>query len=57
MKTTTILALLGASVASVTATVFQGSINGQNVAYFNGDDMCADNTGLDANVCDVRNTQ
>jgi hypothetical protein len=37
-----------------TATVFKGVINGQNVAWFNGADMCADKANLDGNICDVR---
>lgn len=53
MKIIQALVLLGAYVASTSATVFTGTLNGQNIAYFNGDDQCADNTALHPNICDV----
>lgn len=37
-----------------TATVFKGTLGGQNIAWFNGADMCADKATLDGNICDVR---
>lgn len=37
-----------------TATVFKGTVAGQNVAWFNGPDMCADKVALDGDICDVR---
>jgi hypothetical protein len=49
--------LLISSILSVaSATVFLGQLDGENIAYINGVDQCADNTDLGAvgtNPCDV----
>ncbi len=55
MKTfTAASAVMFAFSSFVTATVFKGTLNGGNIAWFNGADMCADKVGLDSNICDVR---
>jgi len=50
------LLLISSLLSIASATVFLGQLDGQNVAYINGVDECADNTDLGAvgtNPCDV----